>query len=490
MKARLGGLIRHRFVSADRTDLLADERLPSISTLRNPLIEKTPDGRSRPRRVFVLMAVLAVLAAVPLATTYETASREGIGYLLLAVHDWIYLPLRGWVWTAGFPWNLTIWVPTIILATLIALDWSAGVSPLRAAQEFVIRRGLNRPFGRRAFNFWHRWAGRGIFRARFLEKVIESEINSLLEQMHDVWADPYGVNPLAGRVGELLLWSQITTRYGTPVQTNRAQCQLLAALTTRLAALTTRWNYMRGAHLMSGDLRDPEFVELAQECRRLLNLTDISDLDALGKKVDQGALTVDFLKLAPAVKVAEFALTSLHNPIRQSALTQDHFRMLREQRIVVAMLAVEIEKGRPIETKLIAPPGDDVAGENALALFLTAILAVAVACPDLIDETMGLLEEIDRLRFAVASATEHAESTPAIPSQLENMLATYVVAGRRISLNKLRAALDIGSFAIKQGGQELAKIQQGEYDPTVLGRGWARARGDLWSMSGAEGGRQ
>ena len=480
MKAWVENLIRRQPISFGEAAPVTDERLPALSTLRDPPIDKIVRERNRLRRMFVLVAALGGLAAGPLAVAYDLPTQEGFGIVLLVAHDWIYLPLRGWAWTTAFPWNLTIWAPVFVVTVLLAMDWVSGVSPLQSAQNMAIRRGLTWPLGRWVFDLWHRWAGRRGFRAQFLEKIIDAEISSLLDKMHDVWVDLHGADPLAGRVAQVLLWSRISTRYGALDQNLRVQCQLLTALAVRLRRTA-------GFRLQSGSQGDPEFQELAIECRRLLALSAVSSHDAPANVGVQRLPCLNLLQVEPAIRAAEFALALLQDPMREDAQTREHVGMLYGTRIALAILAAETEKGRPAETVPIATPDEVAAGESVLALYLTAIIVAGVARPDLTDETMGLLDEIERVRFAAAIFASRTAGGITVSGQLKDMLAAYEAAGRCINLNRMRAALDMRSFAVGSGPKELAGAFPTTDGVSGSGRGAARARGDLWAMSGVEG---
>jgi hypothetical protein len=468
-------LARRQLIASEDAFTFGEERLVALSTLRNPPAETIANGRNRLRRVVVLAAIFLTLAAGPILFAFDVVSRDGLGYLLFAGHDWLYLPLRGRAWTAVMPWGLAIWLPILVLSSLLLLDWVSGVSPLRTAQKLVIRWGLDRPFGRRALDFWHRQFGPGVLRARYFEKVVEVEVGDLLDRMRDAWVAADGEDPVVGRVAQLIFWARITTRYGTPDRTLRVLCELLTALAARRSRRqASSW--------------DLEFEELVAECRRLLAQIAAPGERAAAQDGDSREATLDLLSEAPAVRAAERALVLLHRSVSEDAQRREHALEVRAQRVLLAMLASATEKGRAAETVRIASPEKGESAQSSLALFLTAVIAAAVAHPGLIGETMGLLDEMDRLRFAVAAA-ERGDGLTATSNQLESLVAAYGSAGRAIGLDRMRAALDAGSLA---GGLGLEEKE--EMFPLADGAGdggsvEARPRGDLWATSGFDGAR-
>ncbi|HSR67056.1 MAG TPA: hypothetical protein VLU25_03880 [Acidobacteriota bacterium] len=94
--------------------------------------------------------VLAALSVAALATlVWVIAARavdaEGPGRVLYALHDYLYLPLRGYLWEWAYPWSLAVWVPLIFLGLLWGASYLWGRSLASGAQAFLLRRLLARP---------------------------------------------------------------------------------------------------------------------------------------------------------------------------------------------------------------------------------------------------------------------------------------------------------------------------------------------------------
>ena len=140
-----------------------------ISALRTAPPGLPSQLRKRLTRVGVSAAVAIFVVALVLAIALDLVPKTGPASVILMAHDHVYLPLRGVLWSAGFPWSLLVWVPVISLALAAWVDWVTGVSLLRELQTRFILFALGRPGGRTVLERWHLFVGGGRLRARYLE---------------------------------------------------------------------------------------------------------------------------------------------------------------------------------------------------------------------------------------------------------------------------------------------------------------------------------
>lgn len=106
-------------------------------------------GRARPlrRRPWMLrrMAVAAVLGCLILLgwiVATQWLPPTGIGYLLYAAHDRVWLPLWSWLWLRSGYWSLLWFGPFAVLSLLALSEFLGFGTPLRRMQVAVLRYGL------------------------------------------------------------------------------------------------------------------------------------------------------------------------------------------------------------------------------------------------------------------------------------------------------------------------------------------------------------
>lgn len=145
-------------------------------------------GRTRPlrRRPWMLrrVAVAAVLGCLVLLGWIVATERlppTGIGYLLYAAHDRVWLPLWSWLWLRSGYWSL-LWFGPFSALLLLALSEFLGFgTPLRRLQVAALRYGLRHNWIRALIGFqqilgWKR-GHEGL-----LVAVIESELRQAESQ--------------------------------------------------------------------------------------------------------------------------------------------------------------------------------------------------------------------------------------------------------------------------------------------------------------------
>lgn len=113
---------------------------PAISSA---LLRKAPepeDDRPLGRRLLYLAAVLCGIIAFVVTTMNRNWPDIWVFRLIYRAHDGLYLPLKGTLWTAWFPWSLTLWLPVTVIACYAATSWVTGTDPLRRIQRHIILR--------------------------------------------------------------------------------------------------------------------------------------------------------------------------------------------------------------------------------------------------------------------------------------------------------------------------------------------------------------
>lgn len=109
---------------------------------RSSLLRAGFSPPSRPRnwalRYAVILTLAALMVALVLALRGEMLSPEGPGRALYLIHDELWLPLYGRVWTAIFP-DAFIWLAVLGgLSTLVLMEFLGIASPLRRTQVGVL----------------------------------------------------------------------------------------------------------------------------------------------------------------------------------------------------------------------------------------------------------------------------------------------------------------------------------------------------------------
>jgi hypothetical protein len=98
----------------------------------------------RKRRYVLRWGVLCgvVLAAVLFERAIATRALppDGLGWIVYSVHDRLYLPLKGWVWTQWFPYVLVWCVPLAVVAAAISLEYLTKADPVRRVHRAMILR--------------------------------------------------------------------------------------------------------------------------------------------------------------------------------------------------------------------------------------------------------------------------------------------------------------------------------------------------------------
>ena len=112
----------------------------------SPLLQdgaQSPYVQSHSKRLFwvagVLLALCLFVAATLLKLWPDTAPFDGI----YRFHDDVWLPLKGNLWTAWYPWCLILWVPVAALVALgvgVLDEWQGSEPPAATVDHSVFKR--------------------------------------------------------------------------------------------------------------------------------------------------------------------------------------------------------------------------------------------------------------------------------------------------------------------------------------------------------------
>ncbi len=161
----------------------------------SPLLQDNASDPYRPyrtRRTWLLGGGLAGVLLFSSATVLKLWPDIFPFSDIYRLHDAYWLPLKGWLWTAWYPWCLVLWLPVGIILALLAVGWASGHDPLRPLHRMVILvlAGLVRlrVQGREAPGMgllqtvvgWARRTGAG---ASYIELVIKHALDAQFDRM-------------------------------------------------------------------------------------------------------------------------------------------------------------------------------------------------------------------------------------------------------------------------------------------------------------------
>lgn len=420
------------------------------------------------RRRYLLRAITLVVAgglltATPLALHFGLVSQSGLGWMVYWTHDHVYLALRGWLWSAWFPWGLVVWVPVLGITLLTLVETVTGISPLRRLQRGIIRFLAPRTLGAAILNSWHRWAGEGMFRARFIETAVAALVD---ERLSDVRLRLLGGTGAAGD-GRVLarlvvLNFSLRERFEREGQIPRLVCAALDAL------LLLSWN---DGGSQTGDIRS-DFAEFVTLTERLVSHAtgrgDPPEPAPQSRQFPLGWLMADAL-----------GLCTVYFDLLRGKSTSDPKKIalaFANRRLSLANVAAQLERPRRRGYLMPQVERDPQLAACAAALILSAFSGIAWLRPELVDEVAFLSEEVDRLRFAAAERDGPPHETP-------GQLALALVWAGNLADLALQAAL------VENGRSAASAIVPGPIRKQILddhAQNWAawRERGDLWRTVG------
>jgi len=104
-------------------------------------------------RRMVVAAVLGCLVLLGWIVATEWLPPTGIGYLLYAAHDRVWLPLWSWLWLRAGYWSLLWFGPFAVLLVLALIEFLGFGTPLRRLQVAALRYGLRHNWIRALIGF-------------------------------------------------------------------------------------------------------------------------------------------------------------------------------------------------------------------------------------------------------------------------------------------------------------------------------------------------
>lgn len=135
---------------------------------------------------------------------------DGPGRIAYWLHDHVYLPLKGNLWTAWFPEALIPWTAVLVLLAVWLAGSLSGRPLLRMAHAAVTRRAILLPAGRRMLDRWHAATVNGPFRPRHLEAMAERMRAAMLDDL-DAAGGP--AVPYATRVERLCVLTVLSVSW-------------------------------------------------------------------------------------------------------------------------------------------------------------------------------------------------------------------------------------------------------------------------------------
>jgi len=455
----------------DAATLEAASPLGALSRIRTAAFATPPSGRNRTARCLVLASAVAAVLGLSILVATDRVPSNGAGYLLLGVHDWVVLPAVGWLWTAPGLWIAALWIPVFALLFLAALDWAVGAATLSAMQTRLIRKALRHPTGRASLAFWHRIAGGGRFRARYLEEIAIGRADVLSDRFIEARLNHR--EPVDQPFAEILFGARLRSRYADPETRVRAAQRLMVVMT------------------VSGRPPSPEGATRG-EAPSLMSMADLAQTMLPETPTEHGPVAqegapwrFDLMASERAALSAIAMLTAFQSRALTPHAATAAARDIRIARKALALLTSDIERGRPSGRAEILAPDQTVGGGTALALSLTAVAMGAVLNSDLQPEATALFEELDR--FRVAAACRRATTDGPLDEKIESLIAAYGVAERSGGLEEVRAALEQAVLSaendLSETARQICALDQLTESPVLVVRGgvvpwsWGEERG-------------
>ena len=203
----------------------------------SPLLRELPlqpDDRPLGRRLLILLAVLCGSIGFIIMTATRSWPDNWLFRLIYHAHDTLYLPLKGILWTAWFPWSLAFWIPVTAIAVYGATSWVTGADPLRRIQRRIIL-GLaatgassTKPATARGANWLARVAsaGRSLgFGSAYLHSVVDHARAEELDHIEAVLL--VGESPAPARMARALALIDADLLVGLATRRKRLETQLL-----------------------------------------------------------------------------------------------------------------------------------------------------------------------------------------------------------------------------------------------------------------------
>lgn len=172
---------------SNHSDPAAVAILPSRASASPLLVGPLAVLPKRPyaRRTLVVVLTVALVALLIVAVDGRWLAADSLpGLVLYWLHDSLFLPLRGWLWTAIFPVGAIALAAalTAFLATILGA-YLTGVDAARRCQAASIRYCCRTQWGTNVLLQVVRLNGRTWSRSEFLRRVVWDDLEGHLDQL-------------------------------------------------------------------------------------------------------------------------------------------------------------------------------------------------------------------------------------------------------------------------------------------------------------------
>lgn len=178
--------------------------------LRSPLLHRMPGRYRRTTRTRLLLrwvlvlAIIFVVLLVVLLIQRRLLPADSSGRLLYQLHDDLFLPLRGHLYTRWLPLSAIVWGIGLTILGLNLLSWLFGGSLIRAPHLWLLRRRVQQPARHQGLLRWARIYRQLGVRPHLLRLMVLDEYERALEAIR---AAPPGQGNVADSQWALQLWT-------------------------------------------------------------------------------------------------------------------------------------------------------------------------------------------------------------------------------------------------------------------------------------------
>jgi len=109
------------------------------SDLRQAALGHRPRKRRYLLRLALVMVVIGLAALLGAAVATRYFPTTGLFWPVYWLHDHLYLPLKGRIWTALFPYALVWLVPLAVVVLIVLAEFLLPFSPTAASHRWVLR---------------------------------------------------------------------------------------------------------------------------------------------------------------------------------------------------------------------------------------------------------------------------------------------------------------------------------------------------------------
>lgn|GEM_PF-3424377 len=151
---------------------------------------RPPAAPGRRRRMLWRWLAVAAGAGLCVWLAFGLAARrfdpDGPARILYLAHDHVYLPLKGHLWTAPYPYGVVWLGAAAVLGAAALAGLLVGRPLLQPVQRALTGVLLERPAAARALLVWHRWTKGSRVHPGHLEAVLEHRSRSALAALADL----------------------------------------------------------------------------------------------------------------------------------------------------------------------------------------------------------------------------------------------------------------------------------------------------------------